>query len=128
MAQLSLFVFLFMQSTDFGLGLLAPVLTALVLFRKDRRRSARLLILPLIWFGFIILAAVFAESTAEPKTAHWIGYAGWVMLAAYAGASAWNIITLPRARWIAIACVLLNAPVVFMTWLVLAMAASGTWL
>ncbi|WP_334163733.1 hypothetical protein [Phenylobacterium sp.] len=128
MGQLQTFWFLLMQTTFFGVGLLAPLVTALVLLRPDRERVSRLLLLPTIWIAPLGLAGAFVENPDTIKTAGWLGYVALVMLLAFVVTAAWCIGSLRGARAMAAGCALINAPFALLGAFVMGMAASGTWL
>jgi hypothetical protein len=125
MAHLSFFVFLLLQASVFGIGLLAVALTCAVLLLPERRSLARLLVLPALWVLPLVLAGVFYE--ADMKSAGWVGYLFVPVLVAYFGFSIWAVSTLPKQRLIAGACAAINTPFVFLSALVVAIAAGGTW-
>ena len=127
MVELSFFWFLLMQSTFMGVGLVAPIVTALVLFRADRDRSWRVLVLPMMWLVPLGLGGLFAVP-GEAKTAGWLGYLAVAMLLAFPAATGWCIEALPAARRLPLAVAALNAPMLVLSALVLGMAAGGTWL
>ncbi|HET6408315.1 MAG TPA: hypothetical protein VFG14_10585 [Chthoniobacteraceae bacterium] len=126
MAHLSFFCFLVMQVSLFGFGLAAAALTCAVLLLPDRGDLARLLFFPALWLLPLALAGVFYED--EMKTADWIGYLVFPMLAAYFSFAAWVSTILPKRRVIAAACALINTPFVFLSAFVVGMASGGTWL
>lgn len=128
MLQLQTTWFLLMQSTLFGVGLLAPVLTALVLVRADRKRVARLLLLPAIWLAPLPLAGAFVEPSSTVKTAGWVGAIALLMLLAFVAAAVWFISSLRGARAVALGCAIVNAPFALLAAMVIGMAADGTWL
>lgn len=124
----TLFVFwnLLMQASLFGFGLIAVGLTCLVLFLPDRLRLSRLLALPAIWLLPLALTALLYEGGM--KSADWLQYLFYPLLAVYFATAIWVGVTLPTRRKTAIAVALINAPFCGMGALVVAMAGSGTWL
>lgn len=128
MAQLQTFWFLLMQTTFFGWGLIAPVATAMVLLRSDRKRVSRLLLLPAIWIAPLAIAGAFVEPEDIVKTASWLGYVGQAAILAYLGVAAWSIYSLRGARGVAAGCSVINAPFVLLGAFVIGMASSGDWL
>ena len=124
-AQLSFFFFLLMQTTLLGVGLLAAAMTLAVLALPDRRRLSRLILLPALWLLPLALAGLFYEH--DVKTADWLVYTALPMLAAYMSLAIWSIMSLPRARIVAVACAVFNAPFALLSAFVTATAAGGTW-
>lgn len=125
MEQLSFFVFLLFQ-TSIGVGLVFAGWTCMVLTLPERRRVARLLVLPALWLSLPVLGGLFYESSL--KTAGWLIHLAWPMLFAYLGVSGWAFATLPERRGVVVLVALINAPFALMSALVIAMAATGSWL
>jgi len=126
MEQLGFFSFLLMQTSLFGLDLVFVVYTCLVLRLPERRHVARILALPALWLSLPVLGGLFYESSL--KTAGWLIHLAWPMLFAYLGVSAWAFATLPERRGVVLLVALINAPFALMSALVIAMAATGSWL
>ena len=125
------FVWLLWQATLSWTAILPVVLlSAWCLFdARKNRRSLIILALPIFWILPMLLAGAFTDwSSAEAKTANWVGPAALIVFALQVILSVYLIITMKGRRWLAVIGGLLNGAIGLLALFVVGMDASGDWI
>jgi len=96
---------------------------------QKNRRSLFILALPVFWLSPMLLAGAFTDwSSAEAKTAQWVGSAALLAFALQIIFSVYLIKTMNGRRWLAVIGGLLNGVIGLLALFVVGMDGSCDWI